>query len=175
MKDDEINWLKEYAEFINTEEKKVPEELRKKVMNCVCSLLNPNPWKIFSKLLFVQLVIGFFSLSVCHQFGVNPFNTSFSLDSWLMNTVGHNACMLGCGIFFVALGTLASGLWLTRDEARVLNKNIILQVGALSLLSLVAFFTLGAELIIVTSLLWLIGGFIGGTAAVKGIRLLQRA
>ena len=113
-------------------------------------------------LLFFQIGIGFLSLSVCHQFGINPFGTETSLDHWMMTVGGHRACMMGCGILFISLSLLSAGYFLTIEEINALKRTQFLQTLVLGLISLSLFSLLGAALVMELAGLWLLGGVIGG-------------
>ncbi len=63
------------------------------------------------KFLAIHLGVGFLSLSVCHQFGMNPFRTKASFDAWLMNQMGHGVCMIFAA-FGAQLAVTFAGLWL---------------------------------------------------------------
>src|SRR5690606_26669721 len=109
-------------------------------------LLNPSPFRVFGKLLGIHSVVGFFSLSFCHQFELNPFKTSHSLDNWFMAVGGHSVCMIVCGVLFLGLSVLASGYFLSLEEARALRRTGFPQSFALGTLSLILFHSVGAEL-----------------------------
>ena len=155
-------WLKEYEEFMNLDATPVPQELTKSVFSKMQALLNPSAWTIFAKILGIHLIIGTLSLSICHQFGVNPFQTQSSIADWLMKVGGHGFCMVGCGIIFLSLSFMTAGYFLSIEEVRVLRKTEFLQVTALGLFSLGLFVALGAQLALTIAGLWLVGGILGG-------------
>lgn len=164
MSEKHDKWLKEYQNFLNpkTTTTSVPSELKLNTFSKIKSLIKPSAWMVFLKLLGLHTTVGFFSLSVCHQFGLNPFNTSRSLADWFMSVGGHHLCMLGCGIVFVSLSILIAGTFFTIEEVRALKRNDLLQNASLALISLGAFAAFGAELGIMIAGLWLLGGLIGG-------------
>ena len=175
MNDNKNNeWLKDYQEFVNSEET-VPTEINNKVYDRIKSLLNPNSLVVFSKILGIHLGVGFLSLSVCHQFGINPFNTERSLADWMMSVGGHHFCMIGCGILFVCLSILAAGNFLTIEEINALKRTQYLQTLVLGLISLGIFISFGAEFAFGIAALWLLGGFAGGLAATQTILKFKRA
>ncbi len=156
----------DYEDFIAAETFQVPDKLNEKTLGTASRLLNPKSEIIFLKVLGIYLTIGFFSLSVCHQFGVNPFQTERSLDHWLMSFGGHQVCMLICGILFVGSSLLVSGYFLTLEEIIVLRRHQFLHILTLGLLSLGLFTAFGAEFILSIGIIWLVGGIIGGVGAV---------
>ena len=167
-------WLQEYQEFINSDES-VPKDTDQLVYSKIQTLLNPNSLVVFMKILVVHLAVGFLSLSICHQFGINPFNTDRSLADWMMDVGGHHFCMIGCGILFVGLGILASGFFLTIEEVNALKRTHYLQTLVLGLISLGFFVSFGADFAIGIAALWLLGGFIGGFAATETVLRLKKA
>jgi hypothetical protein len=91
---DPKNWLKEYEQFLNVDEARVPAPLKQSVLASIHSLLHPSAWLVFAKVLGIHLIVGFLSLSICHQFDMNPFGTDRSLADWFMSSWGHSACMI---------------------------------------------------------------------------------
>lgn len=90
------NVKSEYEAFLNIEGVSVPSETSAKLVERLGKLLNPTGVSVFLKVFGIHLVVGFLSLSICHQFGVNPFHTQRSLSDWFMDMWGHNVCMIGC-------------------------------------------------------------------------------
>ena len=159
--------MNEYSEFLNAKESPVPQELNQKVLGSIQALLNPNAWNVFAKLLGIHLVVGFFSLAVCHQFGMNPFGTTRSLSDWFMDMWGHSVCMIGCGVIFVGFSILAAGYFLSVEEVKALKRTEFLQTLALGVVSLIVFAAFGTELALTFAGLWLLGALIGGYLATE--------
>ncbi len=157
--------LNEYEDFLNSNNVKVPNELKLKTLLKMNKLINPSALTVFFKLLGIHLVTGFLSLSICHQFGLNPFNTKRSLSDWFMDVGGHHFCMLGCGVLFVAVSIFSAGYFLTIEEVKSLKRTEFLQNLSLGLISLGFFAAFGAELALSIAGLWLLGGLIGGIFA----------
>lgn len=173
MKNQNNEWFKDYQEFIEAEKTSVPQEATNSVFSTVQKLLNPNAWTVFLKILVIHLITGGASLSICHQFGLNPFNTKYSLADWFMSVGGHHFCMLGCGVLFVGAGILSAGYFLTVEEIKALKRTEFLQNFSLGLISLGLFAAFGAEMILSIAGLWLLGGLIGGFAATAIIGKLK--
>ena len=163
----------DFEDFVNGESSHVPGHVKQRTLSAVQGLLNPKSEIIFFKILGIYLVIGFLSLSVCHQFGINPFQTEWSLDRWLMSFGGHQICMLICGILFVGSSLLVAGYFLTLEEVRVLKRHQLLHILTLGLISIGLFAAFGAELILSIGIIWLVGGIIGGVAAITTLWRLK--
>lgn len=161
-------WLKEYQCFLRCDAA-VPPELSEKVTCRICNCLCPGAHRIFAKIFAIHVAVGFLSLSICHQFGLNPFGTEKSLADWFMSVGGHGFCMIGCGVLFTALSIAAAGYFLTVEEVRVLRHTEFLQAFFLSLLSLGAFAFAGAEFALTFAGLWFLGALIGGFVATEVI------
>jgi hypothetical protein len=166
--------LANYEEFLNTEEIEVPRELMQSVLTQIHSLLHPSAWLVFGKLLGIHLVIGFLSLSICHQFDMNPFGTEHSLSDWFMSTWGNSACMISCGVFFVSFSILTAGYFLSAEEFRVMRRTEIIQILALGSLSLIVFYFLGTALALAIAALWLTGALFGGLITTEAMWALRR-
>jgi hypothetical protein len=171
---DPKEWMKEYNEFLNVEEVKVPTDLKLKVLDQIHGLLHPSAWSVFAKLLGIHLVVGFLSLSVCHQFDMNPFGTSASLSNWFMSMWEHGTCMIACGVFFVSFSIVTAGYFLTIEELRVLRGTEFLQVFALGSVSIGIFAVAGAQLALTFVGLWLLGALIGGYIATEAVWNLRK-
>jgi hypothetical protein len=175
VKNSNNEWLKDYEEFIKTEQPEVPREVGQNVYSKIAGLLNPSAMIVFFKILGLHLVTGFVSLSICHQFGLNPFNTQYSLANWFMKVGGHHFCMFGCGILFVSVGLFSAGYFLTVEEIKALKRTDFLQNLSLGLISLGLFTAFGAEMVLNIAGLWLLGGLIGGFVATTIIGKIRLA
>ncbi len=173
MKSDNNDWLSEYQEFVNHQTSSVPNDLSDKVFLKMKKLIQPSAWFVFFKILLTQLFVGFLSLSICHQFGVNPFNTTQSLDALFMHFGGHSVCMVICGILFVGLGLLASGIFLSIEEVIALKRTKFQQFFSIGMISLGFLTSLGAELAIGLAGLWFLGALIGSFLATETIWKLK--
>jgi hypothetical protein len=162
ISDENREWISEFKDFMNEDQAVVPKELQTKVMSKMHGLLNPHPFRVFNKVLAIHLGVGLISLAFCHQFGLNPFQTEFSLDNWFMKVGGHHFCMVACGFLYVALGLLAANYWLTIEELKALKRTGFLQISTLGLVSLALFYFFGGELVLGMAGLWLLGGLIAG-------------
>lgn len=160
------NLIKDFQSFVYS---KPMSSSKADLLKKIKYLINPNPYLVFIKVMTVNMVVGFLSLSVCHQFDLNPFRTNKSLAEWFMGVGGHNFCMIFCGILFLSLGVFLAGFFLTQEEIRVLKKNQFVQVPALGLISLSSFAVFGAELVLQFAGLWLLGAIIGGWLATRSI------
>ena len=162
----EKEWLEDFRDFVTTKEVAVPEEVSKRILNSIHRDLNPSAWIVFLKLLGIHSIVGTISLAMCDQFGMNPFNTSFSLSQYFMK-FGYSFCMILCGVLFLGLTGIFSQMFLNREEFSVLKKNVFIQTLFLSLFSLTVFIAFGAEIVIGTFILWLIGALFGGVVSIR--------
>lgn len=162
------DWLQDYEEFVDCD-CAPSQEVTNKLMNKMNRLMNPNSLLVFSKVFSINILVGFLSLAICHQFGLNPFNTERSLDSWFMHVGGHQVCMVLCGVVFITVSILAAGFVLNIEEVLKLKQNKFLQVASLSLFSLAFLFLIGAEFALGIGLLWLAGALVGGLVATETV------
>ncbi len=174
MNTENKKWLTEYEVFLKAETTEVSKLLTEKVFLAMRDLLKPSAWTVFFKIAAIHFVVGLLSLSVCHQFGMNPFGTEFSLDSWFMNLWGHHACMVFCGILFASITFFCAGYFLSIEEIRALKKTKSIQALALGFISLSIFSVFGAELILTMAGLWLFGALLGSIAATEMVWLLKK-
>ena len=164
--DDKKTWLKEYTEFAESNSDNIKE--RPSLFEKLKQRIFSNPWKVFSKLLSIHGVVGFLSLGICHQFGLNPFQTEYSLMDWFMKVGGHSFCMVFCGVLFMMTSLLLANFFLSLEELESIKRHQWLQTGVIGLTSLAAFYFFGAELVAAFAGLWILGAFIGAFAAIEG-------
>ncbi len=157
----EKKWMEDFKDFVSSEGTPIPEYVSKNILGRIHKAMNPSSWFVFAKLFGIHLVVGTLSLGVCNQFGLNPFNTNFSLSDYFMK-LGHSACMTFCGFLFVGLSVSLAAVILNNEEFRTLRRNSLLQVFVLGLFSLAVFIAAGAEIFFTIGLFWLIGAMIGG-------------
>lgn len=167
-------WLNDYNDFLSCE-CQPPQGTSDQVLRNIGKLIKPSPYSVFSKVLGIHAVIGVLSLSICHQFGLNPFNTNSSLADWFMTAGGHHVCMILCGVISIALSILAAGLFLTIEEVRAFRKTEVLQFLTLGILTLGAFVLFGAEVTIGLGGLWFLGLLLGGFATTEIVLKLKVA
>lgn len=170
MKSDKDTWLKEYTEFIQSDRAHVPSN----VFINIKQKLFPNPWIVLGKIFGIHSIVGFLSLAICNQFGLNPFGTDRSLMDWFMNIGGHNFCMVACGVFFMMTTYLLANVILKLEELETIRFHKWLQTGLLGLVSLAAFYFFGAEMVVTFAALWILGAFIGGLVAIEGSYFLRK-
>lgn len=156
-------WLTEFDEFTGIQSVNVPENL----LASVKAKIFPDPWAVFGKVAGLHLIVGFLSLGVCNQFGLNPFQTERSLADWFMQIGGHQFCMVACGLLFMASTYVLANLVLTLEELEAVRRHEWLQMGVISLVSLAGFYFFGAELILRFAALWIVGAALGGFISIE--------
>lgn len=168
-------WLQDYNQFLSFEQTRVPEDLSHQVLKKMDSLLHPKAVAIFAKISGLHLIVGFLSMAVCHQFGMNPFETSFSLADVFMRWGGHGVCMIFCGFLFMGLSLAIAGGFLSIEEIQALRRTEFPQALGLSIISLSLFFLAGAEMAVTFTGLWLLGALIGGFLVTEATWYLRKA
>jgi hypothetical protein len=157
----------DYENFLKFENTVVPEQVKNQTHEKILNLLNPNGFMVFFKILGIHAFVGFLSLSVCHQFDMNPFNTERSISDWFMQVGGHQLCMFGCGVLFTSVSLLAAGYFLTQEEVGTLKQSEFFQTMALAMISIGFFIAFGVELSLAITGIWLLGGLIGGMVSTE--------
>jgi hypothetical protein len=138
-----------------------PRDLSDRVQLLIRHELNPSPWKVFAKLSGIHFVIGTVTLALCPQFGFRLVGDGMGLMTYFMG-LGVHGCMAACGALFVGSSLAAAGLLLKPEEVRVLRQQQVLQLAALSLLSLGAFLMVDAEILVGFAFAWALGSLLGG-------------
>ncbi len=156
----------DFQDFMEAESINPPRELQDKIFTRVHRDLNPNAWFIFSKLSLIHLTVGLVTLSLCPQFGVRIFGEGLGVMRFFL-PFGTYGCISLCGAFFVGASLFASSIFLRPEEIRVLRGHRLLQISALTLLSLGAFIMLDAEILVGFALAWIVGSILGGIAMLE--------
>lgn len=164
---------KEFKDFSESDPVSPPKQVTDQILSMVHRDLNPNAWLIFAKLSLIHFGAGIITLSLCPQFGVRLFGEGPGLMKFFLN-FGTYGCIALCGAFFVGVSLFISGLVLGREELRVLRRHKVLQISALTLLSMGAFIMADAEILFAFAAAWVLGSMIGGMAMLELGWLLRK-
>ncbi len=167
--DQNQNLLQDYAEFANTESASISvstlKSLKKKLF--------PHPWIVFLKVLSLHIFVGFLSLAICNQFGLNPFQTNQSLTNWFMQISNHHICMVLCGFFFMSTTYILASALLSLEEIESIRRVEKLQTALLVLISLASFYFFGGQLVAIFTFLWLLGAALGSWLSIESTYRLK--
>ncbi len=155
-----------FQEYLAADEITPPQLIRETVLSRIQRELNPSFMNVLLRVLVIHLALSLVTLSICSQFGLHLFPL-FDLMNSFMAVAGHTFCMVFCGALFVGVSALALPLALTIEQFRVVRNNSLLQFLILSLLSLGVFVFVGAEILLIPALLWLMGALGAGIASVE--------
>ncbi len=165
----------EFAEFIATTPIPPASALDEIIIKRVERDLRPVWWQIWSKLTLVQVVAGLLTLSLCPQFGLG-----FGLHNEFLHTLHVTTTSpifyLLCGLLFVSAGATLAGLILPRAAIRAFSQQKYLFFTLYTVLAYITLVTLGSEAFILSSLAWMVGGWLGNLmmfSVVTRLRLLQ--
>lgn len=163
--------LEEFQEFLadHNESTKAPPAIVKKIQ----ARIFPSLQVVAIKLGFIHLFVGFASLAICDQFGLNPFGTEQFLTTWWMNLTNHEICMILCGFFFVTATYALSNFVLSLEEISLLSDYKWITTGALGVASLASFHLAGGELLFTFALFWAAGAQIFGGLALGAMASLR--
>jgi hypothetical protein len=75
--------------------------------------------------------------------------------------LGPYGCLVTCGAFFMGTSLVVAGLILRGEELRAIRRSRVLQLGALTLLSLGFFIMLDAQIVFGLALAWFFGAWVG--------------
>ncbi len=151
----------------------IPKQLNNKIIDDIKSRLNPDLKILLLKLFIIHLVTALITLSICPQYGLSVFKSSFNLMNTFMK-IGPAFCDFACGIFFTTTSMVSALIILSRDELRVLRHKKIITAFTIILSSLGLFIMLNPQLFVQFSLLWLLGSVGGVVISLEfGTRVLK--
>lgn len=117
-------------------------------------------------MLGIHTVVSLFSLSICSQFGIQSLKIYDAMDS-MMSVVGHTYCMAFCGLLYLSISALMLSFLLKPEEIKVIRRHKVLQLTLLAGVSLGVFLCLGAEILIIPGILWVVGSLVGGITSLE--------
>ena len=163
----------EFKEFMEEPDLHPSASLSEKVLTEIHRKLNPNSWLVFSRLSLIHFFSGLITLSVCPQFGINLFGTDLGLVK-VFYRFGTYGCVTACGAFFIIMTTVLALIALRPEEIKKVRQLWLLQIAALSLLSLGVFLMLDADILWSFATFWIMGGLLGGLVTLEAGMFAQR-
>ncbi len=151
----------DFADFVTHSEMSLPSNTADKILAKTYFLLNPSPAKVFFKILSMHIVMGYISLSFCHQFDMNPFQTSGFVSKWMMDNWGHTICTFLCGFIFISVSVWSCSFLFSREEFVLLSRYRVRGSILLGTASLMAFVYGGANVFQTITALWFLGFLLG--------------
>ncbi len=153
-------WVHEFQQFIATEGVEPPRRVSDEILSRVRSDLNPPALQVFARLALIHFFVAALVLLICPQFGIAWFD-GMGLMALFMR-FGEVACSVACGALFLGASGLAASLALRPEEIRTIRETKVLQWAGLALLSIGAFISMGATIVVTFGLAWVVGSVAGG-------------
>ena len=158
-------WEREFTDYLAVEPVDVPDPVSEQLLGRIHSELNPSALTVFTKAVFIQLVVGFVTLLFCPQFGVS-LTSSYGLMPYLMK-YGESACMLGCGALFTSFSFFIASFALKPEEVRALKQHEVLHLISVAILFLFALIYFGGDVALTLGLVWMLGAVVGGALTLE--------
>jgi len=166
--------LHEFSEFVDAAPVTPSKEVDEKVTNLVANDLLPSPMKAIGRVALIETFSGLLTLTICPQFGLGIGRHNDYLHS--LHTMTTPATFyLFCGVFFVLLGAGLSGLILNRAELRTVGNLRLVYFAVYSIFAYLTLVVLGPEKFVLSSLVWILGAFLGNVMGFEAIIRLRRA
>jgi len=134
---------KELNEFINSDVMMPPDHITKKLKGTVHQDLSPSLFSILTKVFLIQAIMGYSTLLICSQFGIEVFEIKGLSE--IFQKLGNVACMSLCGALFLGVGSTATMLILRPEEIRILWRVKNFTYIGFSILFLFIFSQFGSE------------------------------
>ena len=151
--------MKDFHEFAQYKDEKVPQDISEHIKNYVQKELNPSHQQVFIKLISIQAFIGFLTLIFCPQFQISLTN-NFDFFHFFHHNFGESICMMICGSIFTGSGALFAAYILQAQEIKKIKESRLLYHISISIIALSTFLVLGSVIYLVLSLYWFIGSVI---------------
>lgn len=151
--------LRQFAEFVEAAPVAPSTQMDVAVLRTVAKDLRPAPSRIYAKLTLTGVATGLVTLAFCPQFGLG-FGSHNEFLHTLHAATPPAVFYLLCGVLFVALGALLGGFVLTRQEIRAVSHTRNRYFAAYSVLAYATLATLGSEVFVAASLVWIVGALL---------------
>ena len=149
------------------------ESLNLKVLNYIREDIDPRFTVVFSKLVGIQALIGFLTLTFCPQFSLSLTN-NFELFHYLHYKFGESICMAICGSIFIGTGAFVSAYLLKKAEIQKIRRSIFLYYFTVSSIALAFFTFLGPSIYFELATFWFFGALAAGVFMLEFNFFLRR-
>lgn len=166
--DSEQEIFKEFVKFIEVDPVAPSIKIDKAVVEMVAKDLQVGLCKVFGKLTLIAVASGLLTLTVCPQFGLGAGRHNEFLHALHAATPPFVFYLL-CGLFFVLLGAVLSGLVLSQTEIRTLGNRKYAYLGGYSVIAYLILMGLGAEAFVAGSLFWMLGALLGNLLGFESV------
>ena len=160
--DTENKTLKEFCDFVESTPIAPSSKTERRVIQNIEAELHPTKRLVFGKFFSIEAVTGVATLFICPQFELG-FGSHNKLIHTLHETLNPFSFYLVCGFIFVVLGAVLGGIFLNRDEIRLIKKSINIYYLLYALTACYIFTLFGAVVILSSLFAWIFGAFIGNT------------
>ncbi len=164
-------WESDFLDFVNSDTINPPVILTERIKAHISDDINPAIWKIVAKLAGLQTVCATFTLFFCPQFAIG-----FAKRDYLATLIQHSdgfGFMVACGVIFLGGGAALAPLFFNKAELRVSEKSLLAYFPTISILAVVLFYLLGADIYFATALPWFIGGSVGSLIAYSLVKYFR--
>ena len=166
--DSEQRVLREFVEFIEVDLAAPSRKADKTVLAMVAKDLQPALRTIFGKLTLIEVACGLSTLAICPQFGLGVGKHNEFIHTLHAATPSVVFYLL-CGLFFVSIGAILSGLVLSQTEIRALGNSKYSYFFGYSVMAYLVLVGLGAEAFVAGSMSWMLGALLGNVLGFESV------
>lgn len=166
--------LEEFSAFVDAEEMSPPRQVDARVLDQVRADLKPPRWLVYGKITAIETGAGIATLFFCPQFGLGFGGHSEFFHS-LHQLVDTFLFFVICGLIFIVLGGVLSGLLLTYNEMQAIRKSKYVYYLTFALLACLGFYLFGAEIALINAFAWVSGAVLGNWLGLGGISRVRFA
>lgn len=163
----------EFSDFKQSDSHSPDQSLNIKILNYVKKDIDPSITTVFSKLLGVQALIGFLTLTFCPQFSMSLTN-SHELFHYFHYQFGESICMMICGSIFIGSGAIVSAYLLKTSEIQKIRRSSLLYYFSITSMALASFILIGPDLYLKLASFWFLGALIAGVLMLELNFFLRR-
>lgn len=148
----------DFKEFIHSH-KSPSLQLDQQILASQKRLGRRNKLTLFFKVTLLHLIAGIITLSICPQFGWNPFNIGHDLSQFFMQ-YGMWACGLFCGSIFIGTGSILKYAFLDLKKLAPHQHQLLRNTSIISFIYLCLLMVIGKDAHFISiefALSWFIG------------------
>jgi len=168
----EDDLMQEFVDFVETSQVLPGKTLDDRIRDRIGADLSRERWWLYGKLTLIQVAAGLATLTVCPQFGLGLGHLPHLHD--IHSALPSPLFYLICGLLFVSLGGVLSGLILSRNDLVLLQQRGCRYFIFYACCAYLALVTLGPEAFVAGSLAWIPGAVVGNTLSLALSRRLRQ-
>lgn len=165
------DWERDLMDFVESEPVTPPSILSERITSTVKQDLKLSVWKIFAKLAGIQAACATLTLFFCPQFEMGF--TKHDYLAYLVQQTDGFGFMIVCGVIFLGGGAVMAPFFLNQAETKAIENSVLIFFPSVTLLAVLFFFLLGADVAWSLAFPWFLGGTFGSLIGFEFVKFFR--